>query len=98
MVCGKYEAVQLAKEQFKKHVDTDEQGEWKEYVGCKVERDWNKRCIRFTQPVMILSFRDEFDLPKESPPNPAKEHYVKKMGVNRSVLHARLDIELVSDS
>ena len=27
MVCGKYEAVQLAKEQFKKHVDTDEQGE-----------------------------------------------------------------------
>ena len=34
-----------------------------EYVGCKI--DWNReeRFIKFTQPVLIQSFTDEFELP-----------------------------------
>jgi hypothetical protein len=34
-----------------------------EYVGCKLERDWKDRSIRFThQPVMIQSVKDKFDV------------------------------------
>jgi hypothetical protein len=33
-----------------------------EYVGCKLEQEWEEHSIRFTQPVMIQSFKDEFDV------------------------------------
>ena len=44
--------------------DCTEQGEVKEYVGCKIEHD-KKGSIRFTQPVMIQSFEKEFDTNEE---------------------------------
>jgi hypothetical protein len=50
------------KEQMKKLVDCDDIGEMKECVGCKVERNWQERWIRLTQPVMLQSFKDEFNL------------------------------------
>eukprot|EP00957_Ditylum_brightwellii_P125527 9568093-Ditylum_brightwellii.AAC.1 len=42
-----------------------------EYVGCKVNRDnTDGVCgsLRFTQPFMIQSFKDEFDLQKGKAP------------------------------
>ena len=30
--------------------DCDDVGELKEYVGCKLDQDWNKKEIRITQP------------------------------------------------
>jgi hypothetical protein len=33
-----------------------------EYIGCKLKRNWDKRSIRFAQPVMIQSFKGEFDV------------------------------------
>ena len=48
--------------------DCDDVGEMNEYVGCKVDYDREQKRIRLTQPVMIQSFVDEFDLPKEASP------------------------------
>eukprot|EP00173_Palmaria_palmata_P004456 Plantae.Rhodophyta-Palmaria_palmata.ctg6115.p1 GENE.Plantae.Rhodophyta-Palmaria_palmata.ctg6115~~Plantae.Rhodophyta-Palmaria_palmata.ctg6115.p1 ORF type:complete len:181 (-),score=23.44 Plantae.Rhodophyta-Palmaria_palmata.ctg6115:48-560(-) len=47
-----------------KEFDCDEQGEVKEYVGCRVEYDKEKQFMRLTQPVLVQSFEDEFELPK----------------------------------
>jgi hypothetical protein len=51
-----------------------------EYVGCKIDCNWQDRSLRLTQPVMIQSFNDKFDLPVSRPPNtPATpgDHLVK---------------------
>jgi hypothetical protein len=71
MIAGKKEAVMRAKEQLKRHFTLDEQGELKEYVGCKIERSLADRWMKLTQPVMIQSFTDEFDLPTETTALPA---------------------------
>ncbi len=38
-------------------------------MGCKIER--TKNLIKFTQPVLMQSYHDEFDLPKKSYRMPA---------------------------
>jgi hypothetical protein len=43
--------------------DCEEIGEVDEYVSCKVERNYEENLIKLTQPVMLQSFVDEFDLP-----------------------------------
>ena len=39
--------------------DCDDVGELKEYVGCKLELDWDKRQIKVTQPVLLQSYQDK---------------------------------------
>jgi hypothetical protein len=39
------------------------------YVGCKVKRNYDDRSIKMTQPVMLQSFTDEFELPAGPVPN-----------------------------
>ena len=51
-----------AKEKMTKRFDCDIIGNMNEYVGCKLDRDWNKRSLKFTQPVMIQSFADKFEV------------------------------------
>ena len=41
--------------------DCDVVGNMDEYVGCKIDRDWENRLLKITQPVMIQSFADEFN-------------------------------------
>ena len=43
--------------------DCDEVGELKEYVGCKLDRNKSSKWLKFTQPVLLQSFQDEFELP-----------------------------------
>ena len=59
----------IAKKQMTDRFDCDEIGNMDEYVGCKVERDYENRSIKLTQPVMLQSFVDEFDLPSGPVPN-----------------------------
>jgi hypothetical protein len=40
----------------------DDAGEMKEYVGCKIQIDRNLRSAKITQPVLIQSLSDEFEL------------------------------------
>jgi hypothetical protein len=63
LVVGKKGGVLKAKEEMMSRFDCDEVGEMKEYVGCKVERDWENGSLKLTQPVLLQSFTDEFDLP-----------------------------------
>ena len=64
MVClGHPDDVKTSKNEFLKHFDCDDIGEFTEYVGCKIDR--NKHSIKFTQPVLLQSFKDKFELPNE---------------------------------
>jgi hypothetical protein len=52
----------------------DDVGEMTEYVGCKVEYNKEGKYMKLTQPVVIQSFVDQFDLPTDGPaPNTAAE-------------------------
>lgn len=61
---GNAQGVKKAKMQMKEHFECDDQGEMQEYVGCKIERNWEEGWIRLTQPVLLQSFVDEFELPE----------------------------------
>ena len=64
LVIGCKEAVLRAKREMMSRFDCDEVGELKEYVGCKVDINRDERSITLTQPVLLQSFEDEFDLPE----------------------------------
>ena len=73
-VCaGKTEGVLMAKKQMMDRFDCDEVGEMKEYVGCKIDHNFDERWIKITQPVLLQSFQDEFDLPDTKPPKTPAE-------------------------
>jgi hypothetical protein len=50
-----------AKKQMMKIFDWDKIGELKEYVGCKVEYKPDEGLVRMTQPVLLQSFKVEFE-------------------------------------
>jgi hypothetical protein len=58
-------AVATVKNKMKKEFDCDDQGELKEYIGCKVDHDMENGSIKLMQPVLMQSYEDEFDLPKD---------------------------------
>jgi Reverse transcriptase (RNA-dependent DNA polymerase) len=69
LVCGSKAGVTKAKQQFMTHFDVDDVGELKEFVGCKIDFDREKGEMKLTQPVLVQSFTDEFELPKGRPPD-----------------------------
>jgi hypothetical protein len=69
LVAGKKLGVLIAKGQMTARFDCEEIGEVDEYVGCKVERNYEDNSIKLTQPVMLQSFIDEFNLPNGPAPN-----------------------------
>jgi hypothetical protein len=64
LAVGKKEAVKKAKEQMMSRLDCDEVGELKEYVGCKVDIDVEEQSVTLTQPVLLQSIVDQFELPE----------------------------------
>ena len=58
-ICSNKDAVLQAVKDFTSLWDCKDLGELKVYVGCKV--DWTEETIRFTQPVKIQRFEDEFE-------------------------------------
>ena len=71
-VIGNESVVLESKEQLKSLFECEDVGELTEYVGCKL--DWNREAgtIKFTQPVQIRSFSDEFELPSNTFKTPAE--------------------------
>jgi hypothetical protein len=69
LTVGKDEGVYNAKASMMNLFDCDDVGELKEYVGCKVDYDRANGTMKLTQPVMVQSFVDEFDLPSGAAPN-----------------------------
>jgi hypothetical protein len=83
LVCGKKEAVLEAKADLMSRFDCDEVGELKEYIGCKVDR--GDGFLKLTQPVLLQSFEDEFDIPAMKKPNtPAIPGNVLRAGSSES--------------
>jgi hypothetical protein len=73
---GPRDNVMESKNEFCKLFDCDDIGEFKEYVGCKLHIDRDNRTMKFTQPVLIQSFEDEFILPKYNYKVPGEPHKV----------------------
>ena len=65
---GSKEGVKNAKKQTMERFECDDVGEMKEYIGCKVERNREDNSMKLTQPVLLQSFEDEFDLPDGAVP------------------------------
>ena len=76
LVAGPKKQVLKAKSEMKELFDCDDIGELKEYVGCKVEHNGANGTVKFTQPVLLQSFRDEFKIPDsvhhETPASPGE--------------------------
>ena len=62
MCVGPKSEVLKAKSGLTGRLKCDDAGEMQEYVGCKIEIDQNLRSAKITQPVLIESLSDEFDL------------------------------------
>lgn len=61
MLCiGHPDDIEDSKNVFIKEFNCDNIGEFKEYVGCKIERKVDS--IKLTQPVLLQSYKDEFPL------------------------------------
>lgn len=60
---GPTEEVMKAKVELKQLFECDDILEFNEYVGCKIDHDKEKGTLKFTQPVLIQSYVDEFNLP-----------------------------------
>jgi hypothetical protein len=69
LICGNNEGVQKAKKEMMDRFDCDEVGELKECVGCKIDRDMKEGSVKLTQPVLMQSHTDEFELPSGETPN-----------------------------
>ena len=61
---GPKQGVIKAKQQMKDRFDCDDVGNLNEYIACKVKIDHKNGTVKFTQPVMLQSFKDEFELDK----------------------------------
>ena len=88
LIAGEEEVVEKSKNDMMKLFDCDDIGELKEYVGCKVEHDRDKKTMRLTQPVMIQSFQDEFGITTDGmrPRTPGAPGTVLQAGDDRNNL------------
>jgi hypothetical protein len=60
--------VAAAKKQMTDRFDCDVIGNMDEYVGCKLVRNEEEGWIKFLQPVLLQSYKDEFEIPNEKEP------------------------------
>eukprot|EP00957_Ditylum_brightwellii_P026963 2038523-Ditylum_brightwellii.AAC.1 len=72
MVWGPKSVVPAESKAFTNQFECDDVGEVNEYVGCKIERDKKDKSFIFTQPILIQSFNDEFELSNKHPKTPAE--------------------------
>ena len=56
--------VKEAVKDMRSHFECDYLGPMKEYLGCNIEHDRENMTMKITQPVMIQSFVDEFNIDK----------------------------------
>jgi len=96
IVTGEEDIVSHQKSKLKEMVSIDDCGNIDEYIGCKVDINRDERELKFTQPVMIQSFQDEFNLPNKTPVTPAVPHLsfsqVGKVISNSMMSYYRKDV------
>jgi hypothetical protein len=65
------ESVLKSKDILTNELECDDNGEMKKYVGVKMDYDKENQMLKMTQPVLLQSFKDEFELPTENFNTPA---------------------------
>lgn len=80
---GKRDRVREAKRKMFRKFECEDVGELREYVGIKIDRDYENGAMRLTQPVTLQSLEDEFDIPEdgEDPSLPAAAGSILKKTV-----------------
>ena len=72
LVIGDETMVPNAKKEFMDRFESEDNGEMSEYIGAKMEYNREEGWLKMTQPVLLQSFSDEFDLPYgDTPRTPA---------------------------
>ncbi len=84
LIIGPKKAVKKTKKDLMERFDCKDCGDIKEYVGCKIER--TKNSLKFTQPVLMQSYNDKFELPKKSCKMPAPVGLVLVAGKKEEAL------------
>jgi hypothetical protein len=69
LIIGSKKVVEKTKKDIMERFDCKDCGDIEEYMGCKIVR--TKNLLKFTQPVLMQSYNDEFELPKMSYRTPA---------------------------
>jgi hypothetical protein len=59
-IAGPKEELMNQKATIMQNLDCDDGGEIMEFIGCKIDYDRTNKSMRFTQPVLLQSFADEF--------------------------------------
>jgi hypothetical protein len=72
MLWGPTDEVPAESQEFNKRFECDDVGEVDEYVGCKITRNMKDNSFKFTQPVLLQSFEDEYELSDRNPKTPAE--------------------------
>ena len=74
VVMGNKQGVPQAKQHLMSQFKCEEQGKLEEFVGCKVDCRPDKGEMKTTQPVLVQSLHDEFDVPEgDTPVAPADD-------------------------
>ena len=89
MHVGHEENVKKAKEEFGSVFECDDEGEMKEFVGGKIDIDRKEQSMKITQPVLLRSFKDEFELPKRKTPTPLPEGKVFRKATAEEMIGKR---------
>jgi hypothetical protein len=82
LIIGPKKAVE--KKDLMERFDCEDCQDIKEYVGCKIERTNNS--LKFTQPVLMQSYKDKFELSKKSYKTPAPAGSVLEAGKKEEAL------------
>lgn len=87
LIAGPKTLVEDAAEQLERYFECDEGAELVEYVGCKLTRNVEAGWIKLTQPVLLQSFKDEFDIPEQKTrKTPALAGQVLRKGIDSDVV------------
>jgi hypothetical protein len=86
LIIGSKKAVEKAKKELMHRFSCKDCGDLEEYVGCKIERTANS--LKFTQPVLIQSFSDKFELPTQIYKTPSQAGSVLVVGKKNEVLRS----------
>jgi hypothetical protein len=91
IVTGSEEEVLHAKQDIMSHLDCEDGGVMKDFVGCKIDHDRTKKTLKFTQPVLLQSLMDEFSIVKErdAPTTPGIPLKSLQLGNETPVTHER---------
>jgi hypothetical protein len=63
LIIGSKKVVEKTKKDIMERFDCKDCGDIEEYMGCMIV---TKKLLKFTQPVLMQSYNDKFELPKKS--------------------------------